>query len=60
MEDMLPESDQALALELVKKQAIAWDPDYTKVTPQEKAQIDQAAAELASGDYVPENAIDWD
>lgn len=60
MEDMLPESDQALIFELVKKKTISWDPDYTKVTPMEKAQIDKAAAELASGDYVPESAIDWD
>lgn len=59
MVDMLPESDQALAFELVKKLVIAWDPDYTKVTPVEKAQIDRAAAELAAGDYVTESAINW-
>ena len=59
MVDMLPESDQALAFELVKKLVLAWDPDYTKVTPAEKAQIDSAAAELAVGDYVPESAINW-
>ncbi len=59
MVDMLPESDQALAFELVKKLVLAWDPDYTKVTPVEKAQIDRAAAELAAGDYVPESVINW-
>ena len=59
MVDMLPESDQALAFELVKKLVLAWDPDYTKVTPVEKAQIDRAAAELAAGDYIPESAINW-
>jgi len=33
MVDMLPETDQALAFELVKKLVLAWDPDYTKLTP---------------------------
>lgn len=60
MVDMLPESDQALALELVKKLVLAWDPDYTKVTPLEKAQLDRAAAEMAAGEYVTESAINWD
>ncbi len=59
MVDMLPESDQALALELVKKLVLAWDPDYTKVTPLEKAQLDRAAAEMAAGEYVSESAINW-
>ena len=59
MVDMLPESDQALALELIKKLVLAWDPDYTKVTPIEKAQLDKAAAEMAAGDYLTESAINW-
>jgi len=33
MVDMLPEQDQALAFELVKKLVLAWDPDFSKVTP---------------------------
>lgn len=60
MVDMLPESDQALALELVKKLVLAWDPDYTKVTPLEKAQLDRVAVEMAAGEYVTESAINWD
>ena len=59
MVDMLPESDQALALELIKKLVLAWDPDYTKVTPIEKAQLDKSAAEMAAGDYLTESAINW-
>ena len=47
MVDMLPETDQALALELVKKLVLAWDPDFTKLTPAEKAELDKAAAALA-------------
>ena len=33
MVDMLPETDQTLAFELVKKLVLAWDPDYTRATP---------------------------
>ena len=34
--EILPESDQDFALEFIKKFAIAWDPDYTKLTPIEQ------------------------
>ena len=50
------EQDQSLAYELV----LAWDPDYTKLTPEEAQQVDQAAREIAAGDYVPDSAINWD
>ena len=60
MVDMLPEHDQTLAFEVIKKMVLAWDPDFTKVTSAEKAQIDQAVAEMDDGDYVPENAVNWD
>lgn len=59
MVDMLPEQDQALAFELVKKLVLAGIPDFTKVTPLERAQLDQAEAEMNAGDYVTENAINW-
>ena len=39
---------------------LAWDPDFTKTTPTEQAQIDKAAAEIDAGDYVPESAVNWD
>ena len=56
MIDMLPADDQRFAYEFVKKLVLAWDPDFTKVTPEEAAQI-QAAEE--SG-YVLDNEINWD
>lgn len=60
MVDMLPETDQALAFELVKKLVLAWDPDYTKLTPAEKVELDKAAAEMEAGEYVVDSAINWD
>ena len=60
MVDMLPETDQALALELVKKLVLAWDPEYTRATPSEDAAMEQAIREMEAGDYVPDNEINWD
>ena len=52
MIDMLPEQEQFLAFELVKRLVLAWDPDYTKVTPVEAEAIEQAYAEYERGDTV--------
>ena len=52
MIDMLPEQEQSLAFELVKRLVLAWDPDYTKVTPIEAEAIEQAYAEYERGDTV--------
>ena len=59
MVEILPEQDQSLAYELVKKLVLAWDPDYTKLTPEKAREVDQAAREMAAGDYVPDSAVDW-
>lgn len=59
MVDMLPAQDQALAFELIKKLVIAWDPDFTKVTPTERAEIDRAATEIEAGDFITDSAINW-
>ena len=56
MVDMLPEDDQKFAQEFIKKIVLAWDPDFTKVTPQEEALIKDAEE---SG-FVKESDIDWD
>ncbi len=60
MVDMLPETDQTLAFELVKKLVLAWDPEFTKATPSEEAAMQQAIEELKAGDYVTDDVINWD
>ena len=57
MIDMLPEQEQNLAYEFVKRLVLAWDPDYTKVTPEEAANIEQAREEYARGETVSLDAI---
>ena len=56
MMEMLPESDKAFAYEFIKKLVLAWDPDFTKVTPEEAALIEEAE----NSGFVDENDIDWD
>ena len=60
MVDILPENDQQLAYELVKKLLIAWDPDFTKVTPEEAAQLEEAERNFNKGETVSMNEINWD
>ena len=54
--EMLPEADQNLAYELIKKLVLAWDPDFTKVTASEAAKM-KAAEE--SG-FLDDAEIDWE
>ncbi|MCI5498200.1 MAG: hypothetical protein MR419_01510 [Clostridiales bacterium] len=56
MVDMLPEADQNFAYAFVKKLVLAWDPDFTKVTPEEA----QALAEAEASGFLDESEIDWD
>lgn len=56
MLSLLPEEDQSFVLEFIKKLVRAWDPDFTKVTPDEAAGI--AAAENSG--FIADDDIDWD
>ena len=54
--EMLPEQEQELAFETVKRFVLAWDPDFTKVTPVERKRIDAAEAR----GFISDDEIDWD
>ena len=53
--DMLPESEQNFAYEFIKKLVLAWDPDFTRLTPEEAKRVDAAE----SSGFVDEREIDW-
>lgn len=57
MFDMLPENDQNLAYELIRKLVLAWDPDFTKLTPKERRELEEAENDP---EYISHNAINWD
>lgn len=56
MYEMLPEKEQELAFETLKRFVLAWDPDYTKMTPDEKKNLESAE----NSGFVSEDEIDWD
>ena len=60
MVDILPENDQMLAYELIKKLVLAWDPDFTKVTPQEAQALAEAEENFRNGEYVTMDEVNWD
>ncbi len=51
----LPEQDQQFAYEFIKKMVLAWDPDFTRVTEEERERI----AEAEASGYVKCEDIDW-
>ena len=56
---LLPESDQSLVLEIVKKLVIAWDPDYTKTMPDEERALEEAEKEIGKGETISHDSIEW-
>ena len=58
--EVLPESDQNFALEFIKKLVLAWDPDFTKVTPAEQKALEEAAADMKEEGTISHDAINWD
>ena len=59
MLDMLPESDQHLAYEIVKKMVLAWDSDFTKLTPAERKSLDAAELDFQTVNTVKHEEINW-
>lgn len=48
---MLPEKERSEAVELLKKLVIAWDPDFTKLTEQEKKELEEAKEDKEYFDF---------
>lgn len=42
--------------QLVKRLVLAWDPDFTKLTPEEQKLLEAAE----NGEYIDSRNIDWD
>ncbi|MHB1407255.1 MAG: hypothetical protein ACYCV0_16910 [Desulfitobacteriaceae bacterium] len=59
MIDMLPESEQELAFEMIKRMVLAWDSDFTKLTPLERERLIQSEKEISNGETVNHLDIDW-
>ena len=60
MLEMLPQAEQEFACEVVRKLILAWDPDFTKLTPKEAAELRIAHQQIVKGEVFAEEDIDWD
>ncbi len=56
MMELLPDEDKNFAYEFIKKLVLAWDPDFTKITADEKRQINEAE----NDEFFDAREIDWD
>lgn len=57
--ESLPVEDQELALRLIKKIVLAWDPNFTKLTSSEKARLDKAEEEYIRGEVIEDSDEIW-
>ncbi len=57
--DTLPESEKKLIDEIIQRVILAWDPDFTKLTPEEADILKKSEQERENGDVFTENEIDW-
>lgn len=55
--ELLPDSDKNFALQMIKKLVLAWDPDFTKLTPKERRELEEARAEAET---VSHDEINWE
>ncbi len=59
MIDMLPEKEQQLAFEFIKRMVLAWDSDFTKLTPHEREMLMKADNEIINNETVDHANVDW-
>ena len=57
--ELLPDNEQNLAYEFIKRMVLAWDSDFTKLTPAERQRLEEAEQEFLQGDTVSHDDIDW-
>ena len=55
MLEMLPDVEKDLAVELLKRIVLAWDPEYIKLTKKEAEKLEEAE----EGDFIDSEEIDW-
>ena len=55
--ELYADEDISMENELIKKLITAWDPDFTKVTDEERELLEKSDAEMKRGEYIPEEDI---
>ena len=52
MVEMLPEQEQLLAYELIKRMVLAWDSDFTKLTQSERETLEISDKEFINNETI--------
>jgi len=60
MLEMLPQAEQEFACEVMRKLILAWDSDFTKLTPSEDNELRLAHEQVINGEVFDDDDIDWD
>ncbi len=60
MLEMLPESEQEFASQFIKRLVLAWDPDFTKLTYEERQRLEAVEKRMDNGEYIKDSDIEWD
>lgn len=60
MLEMLPESEQEFASQFIKRLVLAWDPEFTKLTCEERKSLEDAEKRMDNGEYIRDSDIKWD
>jgi len=55
LDDLIANGRDEIASELVKRLVLAWDPDFTKLTPAEAMELEEAQAEYERGEFIWED-----
>ncbi len=58
--EMLPEQEQELVNALIKRMVLAWDSDFTKLTPFERQRLELAEDEIVKGETISHHNINWE
>ena len=59
MLEMLPESEQESASQFIRRLVLAWDPDFTKLTQEERKRLEASEQRIDSGEYVKDSDVNW-
>ena len=59
MLEMLPESEQEFASQFIRRLVLALDPDFTKLTQEERKRLEASEQRIDSGEYVKDSDVNW-
>ena len=60
MLEILPEREQEFASQFIKRLVIAWDPEFAKLSCEERKRLEDAEKRMDNGEYIKDSDIEGD